>query len=153
MGGRHGYSKTALEETRRARGRESARRHPVRARLRFVTALLVLVGMVLAMATLLGLPSYDRAHPVTVDCTLDAVAVGTTSGKSGHRPYIRFSTSDCGTLVLFDDVTADNQGDLAAELEQGHRYRVTVGGGTYRFRSVLAVLRIRPTIEHYERLS
>ncbi|WP_144766093.1 hypothetical protein [Curtobacterium sp. 9128] len=150
MAGRHGYSETGLENRRR----EWARRHPRRALLKAVVTLVVVFVPLLAVpAFLFGLPAYDQAHPRTLDCRVDGVAVGITSGRYSHSPYVRFSSPDCGVLLLFHGVTRDNQDDIAAEVEQSDHYRITVGAGTYAMRSVLRVLKLRPEIQHYERIS
>jgi hypothetical protein len=149
VAGRHGYSKTGLENRRR----EWARQHPRRAWLRWwLTLLLVFVPLLSVPVFVFGLPVYDRTHPVTLDCSVDAVAVGITTGRYSHSPFVRFSSPDCGELTLFRGVTRENQDDIAAEVERGDRYRVTVGGGSYQLRSFIRVLKLRPEIVRYERI-
>lgn len=153
LSGRHGYSKTGLENLRRERAIATRRAHPVLFWVRWwATILLVLGPMVGLVGLVFGLPVYDRAHPIAVECRIDRTAVGITGGRYSHSPYVRFETPDCGYLLLTRGITRDDRDDVAASIALGHRYRVTVGAGSYRFRAALSVLKIRPEVQRYERI-
>lgn len=153
LSGRHGYSKTGMENLRRERSAAFRRDHPVRFWVRWwATITLTLGPFVAVLVFVFGLPVYDRAHPITVECRIDRAPVGITGGRYSHSPYVRFESPDCGYLLLTKGVTRDNQADIAASIDLGHRYRVTVGAGSFRLRGVLAVLKTRPSVEHYERI-
>ncbi len=139
-----------MENVRRERRAAFARAHPVRSWIRWGATLLAVLGPFAAVLTVVfGLPSYDDRHPVSVVCTVDQTAVGTSRGRYSHEPYVQFRTSDCGKLDLFDGITDENRGDVAAAIEQGQRYRFTVGGGSWALRDVLRVARIAVEVSEY----
>ena len=149
MSGRHGYSKTGLENLRREQAAAGTL-----GRWRRVRPLVALVVFVAAsgafFALIFGVPIYDRSHRVDLVCDVSGAAVGITAGRYSHRPYVRVTSSDCGTLVLFRGVTRDNQGDIAEKLTYTPTWRFSVGEAALHWRGVLSVLKSSPEITRYE---
>jgi len=148
MSGRHGYSRSGLQQLRWRRTAALPRHVRV---LRTVGVLSV-IGLVLGatLTAFVVLPLWDRAHPVTVECDVSAAAV--TSGGRYGGPHVLVSSPDCGTVSLSRGVTSDTAPDVVEDLEAWPRWRFTTGELSLRHRAVFDALGVHRTVDHPERV-
>jgi hypothetical protein len=111
--------------------------------------------MVLITVVVLGgsyaLKAYDRAHVISVTCTVTAAEgdIGSsTSGKGIGSSFdqVAITTMECGPLVLRRGVTAENKDAIAERLRAGGRTRFEIGAASFRFREVLVSVRERVVV-------
>lgn len=117
-----------------------------------VLVILMLIAMALITVLVLGgsyaWKAYDRAHVISVTCTVAAAegAIGSsTSGKGIGSSFdqVAIMTKECGPLILRRGVTADNKDAIAARLKAGGRTDFEIGAASFRFREFLALVRER----------
>ncbi|GAA5226526.1 hypothetical protein GCM10025778_10590 [Paeniglutamicibacter antarcticus] len=69
---------------------------------------------------------YDRSHQVFIECTVQSARL-----YEGSKRYVPFrviiETEDCGPISVARGVTAENQQELADDIEPGQRYEFRVG--------------------------
>jgi hypothetical protein len=115
-----------------------------------VLVISMLSAMVLVTALVLGgswaWKAYDRAHVISVTCTVTRAEgdIGSsTSGKGIGSSFdqVAIMTKECGPLVLRRGVTADNKDAIAARLEAGGSTRFEIGKASFRYREALVRVR------------
>jgi len=125
-------------------------------RLKLSGALTVVLVPVLFMGCLIGLGWYDKAHPVTVQCTLtsaEAITI-TSSSRTVHTSSaaVVIETKPCGRMLIKRGIGFDNNKAVAAKLKPGATYAIEVGSGTYNMREFLGALKMRPEVFTYHRV-
>jgi hypothetical protein len=101
--------------------------------------------------------SYDKEHPVALDCRISsakASAVSTHSGRGigSFTDQVEIQTSNCGHLVLRDGITSENSDEIAAKFQVGNTYRITLGEGSLILRPLLSILGTVPEVRGYKRM-
>jgi hypothetical protein len=131
-----------VTSTRSNMGAERRRGH--------VLVISMLGAMALVTALILGgswaWKAYDRAHVISVTCTVTGAEGETGSSTSGKGIGSSFDqvvimTKECGPLVLRRGVTTDNKDAIAARLEAGGSTRFEIGEASFRHREALARVR------------
>jgi hypothetical protein len=95
--------------------------------------------------------AYDRAHVISVMCTVTGAEgdiASSTSGKGIGSSFdqVAIMTKECGPLVLRRGVTADNKDAIAARLEAGGSTRFEIGEASFRYREALVRVREEVTV-------
>lgn len=116
----------------------------------------IIVGpIVLFFLGPLAVGAYDARHPLTVRCTVESAAVGTTSTRSlkgigASSTLVAIDTKTCGELLLDRGVNAQNAKEVAARFQMGTTYDFTVGEATWNLRSFFALLKVSPDVLRYK---
>jgi hypothetical protein len=115
-----------------------------------VLVILMLSAMALDTVLILGgswaWKAYDRAHVISVTCTVTGAEGDIGSSTSGRGigssfDQVAIITKECGPLVLRRGVTTGNKDAIAARLEAGGSTRFQVGEASFRHREALVRVR------------
>ncbi|WIB26153.1 hypothetical protein [Curtobacterium sp. MCSS17_015] len=115
-----------------------------------VLVISMLSAMVLVTALVLGgswaWKAYERAHVISVTCTVTGAEgdIGSsTSGKGigSSLDQVAIMTKKCGPLVLRRGVTTDNKDAIAVRLEAAGSTRFEIGEVSFRHREALVRVR------------
>ncbi len=103
----------------------------------------------------LAVGAYDAHRPLTLRCTVDSAAAGTSSTRSlkgigASSTLVAINTKTCGELLLDRGVNAQNAEEIAARFRKGTVYDFTVGEATWNLRAFFAVLKVSPDVLRYE---
>lgn len=111
---------------------------------KFVFGWLAVIMLVIAGVLLGGqlFRSYDRAHQMTVSCSVISATAGTGGSTSGRGvgtifDQVEIQTSNCGPLVIRRDIDAENKQPIAARLDQGGVREFKVGAASFQWRGLL----------------
>jgi hypothetical protein len=115
-----------------------------------VLVILMLSAMALVTVLILGgswaWKAYDRAHVISVTCTVTGAEGDIGSSTSGRGigssfDQVAIITKECGPLVLRRGVTPGNKDAIAARLEAGGSTRFQIGEASFRHREALVRVR------------
>jgi hypothetical protein len=130
----------------------------LRGRIIFAVAIALILAVVAFFFFGRGwIASYDKEHPVALDCRIlssKASAVSTHSGRGigSYTDQVDIQTANCGHLVLRDGITSENSDEIASKFRVGKTYRITLGEGSLNLRTLLSVLGTVPEVRGYKRI-
>lgn len=91
----------------------------------FVTGLFLFVGLIFIN------PWLESLDAQWVPCTVTSAEAATASGGGRavrtSRPMVKIQTQQCGEVGIFNEITSDNQEQIASDLRPGQTYEFEMG--------------------------